>query len=54
MAKWLRDRGIPFLVLSGYVASQLEGEARAAPFMAKPFYAAELVRAVKSLRDAPD
>ena len=54
VAKWLRDRGIPFLVLSGYVASQLVGELARAPFMAKPFDAAELVRAVKSLRDAPD
>ena len=44
----------PFLVLSGYVASQLEGELARAPFMAKPFYATELVRAVKSLRDDAD
>jgi DNA-binding response OmpR family regulator len=52
VAKWLRARGVPFLVLSGYVGTQLEGELARAPFMAKPFVAAELVSAVRSLRDA--
>ena len=50
VAKWLREHDIPFLVLSGYVGSQLEGELARAPFMAKPYIAAELVSAVKALR----
>lgn len=50
VAKWLRDRDIPFLVLSGYVGSQLDGELARAPFMGKPFVADELVGAVRALR----
>ena len=52
VAKWLRDRDIPFLVLSGYLGAQLEGELARAPFMAKPYIAAELVSAVVSLQRA--
>lgn len=52
VAKWLREHDIPFLVLSGYVGSQLGGELARAPFMAKPYIATELVSAVKSLGEA--
>lgn len=50
VASELEARGIPFIVLSGYSRTQLGGSSLArAPFLAKPFRPADLVKAVRGL-----
>lgn len=45
----LLRRGTPFVVVSGYPRSSLTGCLAAAPFLAKPVKAGELVRMLRSL-----
>jgi DNA-binding NtrC family response regulator len=47
VASALRRRGTPFVVVSGYGRTSLPECIRDAPFVAKPFEADALVRAVK-------
>jgi DNA-binding response OmpR family regulator len=49
IAAVLQGRGIPFLVVSGYASDQRTGALAAAPFLSKPYDAAELVTRVRSL-----
>ncbi len=50
VAKALRARGVPFLLVSGYTRSQLtEEELAGAPRVSKPFEAGEVVRAVREM-----
>lgn len=46
----LRQRGIPFLVVSGYAKDQCRGALGDAPFLAKPCGSDQLVGAVMALR----
>jgi DNA-binding response OmpR family regulator len=50
VAAALRQRGIPFLVVSGYTNDQRTGALAEAPFLAKPWKESALVAAVKALR----
>ena len=50
VAAAMRERGIPYLVLSGYAKNQQTGALADAPFLAKPCKAADLVAAVQALR----
>ena len=50
VATALLERGIPFLVISGYTARQRQGALAGAPFIAKPFSAVDLVARVLALR----
>jgi DNA-binding response OmpR family regulator len=45
----LRARGIPFLVISGYTAEQLDGPLAGAPFLGKPFPPSALVQALRRI-----
>lgn len=49
VAATLAQKGIPFLVVSGYSTEQLKGELLKAPFMAKPLNLVEFVTAVAGL-----
>ncbi len=49
VAEALRQRGIPFLVLSGYSSLQRQGVLAEAPFLAKPCRPAQVVAAVLAL-----
>lgn len=50
VAMAMRQRGIPFLVLSGYAKDQQTGALAGAPFLAKPCKAADLIAAVQALQ----
>ena len=50
VAAALLQRGIPYLVVSGYNTGQLPGLLAAAPFLAKPCKPTALVAAVLALR----
>ncbi len=49
VAARLRQRGVPFLVLSGYSADQMKGALSNAPFLSKPAESETLVSAVRAL-----
>lgn len=49
LATELKRRGTPFVVVSGYPRQSLPACLAAAPFVAKPAKAAELVRVLQSL-----
>jgi DNA-binding response OmpR family regulator len=49
VATALQERGIPFVVLSGYGSEQRPPALRNAPFVTKPFAYDQLIRAVDSL-----
>lgn len=49
VAQALQQRGIPFVVASGYSMRQLQGVMAGAPFVAKPFRSAELIALVLAL-----
>ena len=50
VAKGLRDRSVPFVLVSGYTQAQsLEEELAGAPRVNKPFEAREIVRAVRKM-----
>jgi DNA-binding response OmpR family regulator len=55
VAEALRNKGIPFVVLSGYSSGQLAGRYPDVPLLSKPFVATELIKVVKSLsrKDLP-
>ena len=43
VAKALRERGVPFVVMSGYSRNTLAPELKKAPFVAKPMTESELI-----------
>ena len=49
VAAALRERDIPFVVMTGYVSEQRDGALAEAPFLSKPFTAASLTAAVLGL-----
>jgi DNA-binding response OmpR family regulator len=49
VAKALRQRGVPFLVLSGYASEERCETLADAPFLAKPYSGADLVARVRAL-----
>jgi DNA-binding LytR/AlgR family response regulator len=49
IAAALRQRGAPFVVVSGYTGRQLPGVLTEAPFMAKPYSAERLVELLSRL-----
>jgi DNA-binding response OmpR family regulator len=51
VATVLNQRGIPFLVVTGYGAEQRQGTLAEAPFLSKPYLAADLVAAIHALRN---
>jgi DNA-binding response OmpR family regulator len=48
VAKALRERGVPFVVLSGYSRDTLPPELKKAPFVAKPISESELIDTARS------
>jgi DNA-binding response OmpR family regulator len=50
VATALHQRGIPFLVVTGYTMEQRLGALAKAPFLSKPYMAADLTAAVLALR----
>jgi len=48
VAKVLRKRGIPFIVMSGYPRDTLPPELEKAPFIAKPMIESELIDTARS------
>ena len=48
VAKALQERGVPFVVMSGYSRDTLPAELKKAPFVAKPMSEAELVDTARS------
>jgi DNA-binding response OmpR family regulator len=48
VANVLRERGVPFVVMSGYSRDTLPPELRNAPFIAKPMAESELIDAARS------
>ncbi len=48
-ASALAERGLPFIVLSGYSREQLAGDFPGAHFMQKPFRPAQLIHAVSAM-----
>lgn len=50
IAAALRDRGVPFVVMSGYATDQRIGLLADAPFLRKPCKETELVSAVLALK----
>ena len=48
VAKVLRERGVPFVVMSGYSRDTLPPELKNAPFIAKPMAESELIDAARS------
>ena len=50
VAAALRQRGIPYLVVSGYSTGQRAGLLATAPFLAKPCAPADLIAAVQALQ----
>lgn len=53
VARVLKGRHIPFVVVSGYDRDAIPPELRSAPFLAKPVRREELVRAIASLWAGP-
>jgi DNA-binding response OmpR family regulator len=49
VADALHERGIPFLVVSGYASEQRSGRLAAAPFLRKPFAPQQLVELIRTL-----
>ncbi len=49
VAERLRERGIPYVVLSGYSPDQMKGALADAPFLSKPSQSEILVSAVRAL-----
>lgn len=49
IARVLRQRGVPFAVVSGYTRDSLPPEMAAAPFLAKPLGEFELVEIARTL-----
>jgi DNA-binding response OmpR family regulator len=49
VADALRERNLPFFVLSGYLQRQLPAPLAAAPFLAKPYNQAELTSRIREL-----
>ncbi len=49
VARALRRRQVPFLVLSGYASEERSEELADAPFLAKPYSGSELVATVQAL-----
>jgi DNA-binding response OmpR family regulator len=49
VAKVLRERGLPFIFLTGYVAGTVPSEFRAVPILEKPFTDRELTLQVQRL-----
>jgi DNA-binding response OmpR family regulator len=45
----LKQRGIPFLVMTGYGTEQRQGALAEAPFLSKPYMAADLTGAILAL-----
>jgi DNA-binding response OmpR family regulator len=48
VAKVLRERGVPFVIMSGYSRDTLPPELKNAPFIAKPMAESELIDAARS------
>ena len=48
VAKVLRERGVPFVVMSGYSRDTLPPELKDAPFIAKPMAESELIDTARS------
>ena len=48
VAKVLRERGVPFVVMSGYSRDTLPPELKNAPFIAKPMAESELIDTARS------
>jgi DNA-binding NtrC family response regulator len=48
VAKALQERGVPFVVMSGYAHDTLPSELKKAPFVAKPMSESELIDAAQS------
>lgn len=46
LASFLRDRKVPFVVVSGHAQDQLSPDLRAAPFMSKPYQQRDLLELV--------
>lgn len=53
VARALRQRGVPFAVVSGYTRESLPPEMAAAPFLAKPLGELELVEVARTLLTEP-
>jgi CheY-like chemotaxis protein len=49
----LRDRQIPYVVISGYEAASLPTELKGAPFVAKPLSVPILIEAIKTVATTP-
>lgn len=49
IAAALRQRGAPFLVISGYAGRQLTGALKDAPFMSKPYSPERLIELLERL-----
>ena len=49
IARALRQRGVPFAVVSGYTRESLPPEMAAAPFLAKPLGEVELIEIARTL-----
>jgi DNA-binding NtrC family response regulator len=52
LAAHLEERGIPYVVVSGYEGATLPGSLRDAPFVAKPIATPLLIETIKSLAAA--
>jgi len=48
VAKALQERGVPFVVMSGYSRDTLPSELKKAPFVAKPMSESELIDTARS------
>jgi two-component SAPR family response regulator len=46
VAEWLRDRQVPFVIVTGYARDALPTPLRTAPYVAKPFSREELIGAL--------
>ncbi|MCA0301291.1 MAG: response regulator [Proteobacteria bacterium] len=53
VARALRQRGVPFAVVSGYTRESLPPEMAAVPFLAKPLGELELVEVARTLLTEP-
>jgi DNA-binding NtrC family response regulator len=50
----LKERGIPYVVVSGYETASLPGDLRGVPFVAKPISLPLLMEALEFVRTAPE
>lgn len=49
VAMQLKERGLPFIILSGYDQQSMPEELRGAPMLSKPFVEKEILRKISSL-----